>query len=167
MNTLILIASAGTICLVHYFKSMISASKVAVNVACRHGRSALWSLRVVDEFTRECLSLKDRRSSQAEDVKDKLIRLFRQRGVPPQISSDNAPKFVAWELRRRLRGASVGPLDVQPRAPWESGQAESLGGRVQDELLNGGKSDTFREAKGRRRVEVGLQPPASAQCPGR
>jgi transposase InsO family protein len=36
-------------------------------------------LTVVDEFTRECLALEVERSITAEDVKDEMIRLFKQR----------------------------------------------------------------------------------------
>jgi putative transposase len=108
---------------------------------------ALKWLTVVDEFTRECLSLEAGRSIRAEDVKDELIRLFRKRGVPRHIRSDNGPEFIAGELRRWLEAASVGPLYVQPGAPWENGYAEAFQSRLRDELLNVEEFGSVREAK--------------------
>jgi putative transposase len=55
---------------------------------------------VVDEHTRECLSIEVERSITAEDVIGTLARLFRQRGAPAFIRSDNGPEFVAAALKR-------------------------------------------------------------------
>ena len=45
---------------------------------------------VVDEYTRECLSIEVERSITAEDVVETLASLFRQKGGPAFIRSDNA-----------------------------------------------------------------------------
>lgn len=108
---------------------------------------ALKWLTLVDEFTRECLVLEVARSIAAEDVKDELIRLFRERGVPRHIRSDNGPEFIAGELRRWLEAASVGPLYVGPGAPWENGYAEAFQSRLRDELLNTEEFGSVREAQ--------------------
>lgn len=60
-----------------------------------------WSLKwlsVVDEFTGECLVLEVARSITASGVIDQVIRLFRERGVPDYIGSDNGPEFIAKPL---------------------------------------------------------------------
>ena len=44
---------------------------------------------VVDEYTRECLSIDVERSITAEDVVETLATLFRRRGEPAFIRSDN------------------------------------------------------------------------------
>lgn len=103
-------------------------------------------LSVVDEFTRECLVLEVAKSITAEDVKDELIRLFRQRGAPDYIRSDNGPEFIAKALREWLERASVGTLYVEPGAPWENGYAEAFHGRLRDELLNVEEFASVREA---------------------
>jgi transposase InsO family protein len=108
---------------------------------------ALKWLTVVDEFTRECLTLQTDRSIRAEDVKDELIRLFRDRGVPEHIRSDNGPEFIAKELKRWLEAASVGPLYVEPGSPWENGYAEAFNSRLRDELLDVEEFGSVREAK--------------------
>ena len=59
------------------------------------GGSALKWLSIVDEFTRECLTLKVARSITSEDVIDALAELFAMRGAPQHIRSDNGPEFVA------------------------------------------------------------------------
>jgi putative transposase len=63
---------------------------------------------VVDEHTRECLSIEVERSITAEDVIGTLARLFRQRGAPAFIRSDNGPEFVAAALKRWLEASGVG-----------------------------------------------------------
>lgn len=52
------------------------------------GSTLKW-LSIVDEFTRECLTLKVDRSITSEDVIDTLVELFAMRGVPRHIRSDN------------------------------------------------------------------------------
>ena len=46
-------------------------------------------LNVVDEFTRECLSIRINRKLKSSDVIDVLSELFILRGVPEHIRSDN------------------------------------------------------------------------------
>ena len=52
-------------------------------------------LNVIDEFTRECLTIRVGRKLKAVDVIDTLSDLFILRGVPEHIRSDNGPEFVA------------------------------------------------------------------------
>ncbi len=90
---------------------------------------------VVDEHTRECLAIEVERSITAEDVVGTLARLFRQRGAPTFIRSDNGPEFVARALKRWLAISEVGTLYIEPGSPWENAYAESFIGRFGDELL--------------------------------
>ena len=107
---------------------------------------ALKWLSVVDEFTRECLVLEVARNITAEDVKEELLRLFRQRRVPDHIRSDNGPELIAKALREWLERASVGTLYIEPRALWENGYAEAFHGRLRDELLNTEEFASVRKA---------------------
>ncbi len=70
----------------------------------RDGRR-LKFLCVVDEFTRECLALKVRRSFRAKDVIAVLAALIAQRGVPAHLRSDNGPEFVANPSSRMVERA--------------------------------------------------------------
>jgi putative transposase len=57
---------------------------------------------VVDEYTRESLTIEVERSIKAEDVVDALARLFEVRGEPAYIRSDNGPEFVAMAVKTWL-----------------------------------------------------------------
>ena len=57
---------------------------------------------VVDEYTRECLSIDVERSITAEDVVSTLASLFRSRGEPAFIRSDNGPEFIAKTVKQWL-----------------------------------------------------------------
>ncbi len=59
----------------------------------RDGRK-IRMLNVVDEFTRECLSIRVARKVGSADVIDVLADLFIARGTPSYIRSDNGPKFA-------------------------------------------------------------------------
>jgi putative transposase len=99
------------------------------------GGSQLKWLSIVDEYTRECLTLKVDRGITSEDVIDTLAELFAMRGVPRCIRSDNGPEFVAEAIRRWLGQLSVETLYIEPGSPWENGYAESFHSRVRDEFL--------------------------------
>ncbi|WP_261343236.1 IS3 family transposase [Gimesia maris] len=98
------------------------------------GSSLKW-FSIVDEFTRECLTLKVDRSIRSEDVIDTLAELFSSRGVPQCIRSDNGPEFISKAIRRWLSQLELNSLYIEPGAPWENGYAESFNSRFRDEFL--------------------------------
>ena len=97
--------------------------------------SALKWLSVVDEFTRECLTLKVARGITSEGVIDALAELFAMRGVPQHVRSDNGPEFVAHAIQRWFAQVGVETLYIAPGSPWENGYAESFHSRLRDEFL--------------------------------
>lgn len=99
------------------------------------GRSLKW-LTVIDEFTRQCHTLRVERHLTSLDVIDELIRLMNEKGVPAHVRSDNGPEFIAKAIQAWTTRAGVGTLYVEPGAPWENGYAESFQSRLRDELLN-------------------------------
>lgn len=111
-----------------------------------NGRPLKW-LSIVDEYTRECLALEVDRSITAEKVIDVLAELFRIRGVPKHIRSDNGPEFIAKAIRRWLSLAGVETLYVEPGSPWENGYAESFHSRLRDELTNREEFTNLAEAR--------------------
>lgn len=104
-------------------------------------------LAIIDEYTRECLSLHVARRIRHQDVLDNLYELFINRGTPGFIRSDNAPEFTAKTVRKWLANLGVTTLYIEPGSPWENGYVESFIGRLRDELLNGEIFDTLLEAK--------------------
>lgn len=110
------------------------------------GSSLKW-LSIVDEYTRQCLTLKVSRSLTSEDVIDTLAELFAMYGVPEHLRSDNGPEFIARALRDWLAQVNVGTLYIEPGSPWENGYAESFHSRLRDELLNCEVFENLREAR--------------------
>jgi transposase InsO family protein len=104
-------------------------------------------LAVIDEYTRECLSMYVSRRIRSEDVLEQLYELFLTRGVPEHIRSDNGAEFTARAVRNWLEDLGVTTLFIEPGSPWENGYVESYIGKLRDELLNGEVLDTLAEAK--------------------
>jgi putative transposase len=90
---------------------------------------------VVDEYTRECLSIDVECSITAEDVVDTLASLFRSRGEPAFIRSDNGPEFVAKAIKQWLEASGIETLCIEPGSPWENAYSETFISRFSDELL--------------------------------
>ncbi len=103
---------------------------------------------VVDEYSRECLSIDVERSITSEEVVDTLGRLFSERGAPEYIRSDNGPEFVAEAVKRWLTVSGVGTLYIEPGSPWENAYSETFISRMRDELLN---REVFSSTSRRRR----------------
>jgi len=104
-------------------------------------------LNVVDEFTRECLSIRLNRRLNSTDVIDVLSDLFILRGVPEHIRSDNGPEFVAKAVRKWIHAVGAKTAYIAPGSPWENGYIESFNARLRDELLNGELFYTLTEAR--------------------
>ena len=104
-------------------------------------------LTLLDEHTRECLSIDVDRGLKTEDVLERLTHLFVTRGVPDHIRSDNGPEFTAQRVREWLGHLGVKTLFIEPGSPWENGYIESFNGKLRDELLNGERFDTLLEAR--------------------
>jgi transposase InsO family protein len=113
--------------------------------------SPLKWLSIVDEYTRECLTLKVDRGITSEDVIDTLAELFAVRGVPKHIRSDNGPEFVAKAIQRWLAQVDVEALYIEPGSPWENGYAESFHSRVRDEFL---ATEVFESLSAARRLTL-------------
>jgi len=91
---------------------------------------------VVDEYTRECLSIDVERSITAEDVVATLASLFRSRSSEPAfVRSDNGPEFIAKAVKRWLEVSGVRTLYIEPGSPWENAYSETFVSRFSDEVL--------------------------------
>ena len=104
-------------------------------------------LVILDEFTRECLSLEPARSITADRVLGVLAELMARHGVPAHIRSDNGSEFVANEMKNWLKKADVQTLYIAPGSPWQNGYAESFNSRLRDEFLEMNYFHTLSEAQ--------------------
>jgi putative transposase len=104
-------------------------------------------LNLIDEYSRECLSIDVGRRLTGEDVLERLTELFVLRGVPAYLRSDNGSEFTARVVRDWLDKVGVKTLYIEPGSPWENGYVESFNGRLRDELLEREIFDTVLEAK--------------------
>jgi transposase InsO family protein len=104
-------------------------------------------LNIIDEYTRECLSITVSRRITAHDVLNQLYKLFIMRGVPEHIRSDNGTEFTAVAVREWLAKVGVKTLYIEPGSPWENGYIESFNGKIRDELLNREILTTLTEAQ--------------------
>ncbi len=112
-----------------------------------HDGRPLRMLTMVDEYTRECLTIDVARQYRSEQVLDRLAELFMERGAPTYLRSDNGSEFTATAVREWLEGVGVATLFIEPGSPWENGYIESFNGKLRDELLNGEIFYTLREAQ--------------------
>ena len=104
-------------------------------------------LVVLDEYTRESLTIEVERRIKAQDVLATLEYLFTVRGAPQYIRSDNGPEFVAEAIQQWLKKSGVHTLYIAPGSPWENAYIESFNSRFRDELLNAEVFGNLREAK--------------------
>lgn len=112
-----------------------------------HDGKSFRTLNIIDEFTRECLVIRVKRSLKGEDVQECLTELFCQRGVPAHIRSDNGSEFANEQIRTWLNELGVKTLFIEPGSPWENGFIESFNGKFRDELLNREIFYTLKEAQ--------------------
>ena len=94
------------------------------------------TLSVLDEFTRECVAILVATSIHAVDVIDLLRRVFRKRGAPIFLRSDNGSEFTALEVQTWLEDHQTGPTFIPPGQPWKNGFIESFHDKFRDECLN-------------------------------
>jgi len=97
---------------------------------------ALRMLTVEDEYTREGLAVMVRRHMPAKRVQETLAELFRIRGAPEYVRSDNGPELVETELAEWLVEQGVKTHHIDPGSPWQNAYGESLNAILRREHLN-------------------------------
>jgi transposase InsO family protein len=74
-------------------------------------------LVILDEFTRESLSIDVARRITAHDVTETLAYLFAVRGAPQYLRSDNGPEFIAQAIQQWLASTGAETLYIAPGSP--------------------------------------------------
>ena len=93
-------------------------------------------LTVLDEYTRECLTIYVARSISSRQVIQQLEWLFLLRGAPDYLRSDNGPEFIAYALQQWLRDRQCKTMYITPGSPWENPFIESFNGKFRAECLD-------------------------------
>jgi putative transposase len=117
-----------------------------VHDATTDGRR-LKCLTVLDEYTREGLTIDCARSITAGDVVQVLQQLFAQRGAPGYVKSDNGPEFIAQQVTNWLRAHQVDTTFIEPGSPWQNGHNESFNGVFRDGCLDRWLFTSVQEAR--------------------
>jgi len=78
-------------------------------------------LAVLDEYTREALTVTVKPKMGNADVLEVLYPPFLKHGRPEFIRSDNGPEFVAEAFQAWLTKVGVKPIYIYPASPWENG----------------------------------------------
>jgi len=118
----------------------VSASNERWSLDFMHDRLAngrqFRALTIGDDFTKECLALEIAHSFGSADV----IRVFEavafERGLPKTIRFDNGSEFTSHKMLRWAAENTVELHFIQPGKPTQNANAESLNGRIRDELFN-------------------------------
>jgi putative transposase len=93
-------------------------------------------LNVVDEHTREALTITVERRLDANATVAVLDRLVDERQTAPRfLRCDNGPELTANALRDWCRFNHAGTSYIEPGSPWQNPYVESFGSRLRDELL--------------------------------
>lgn len=98
-------------------------------------RSRLKVMAIQDEFTKELLALAVGTSLKSLHLQAVLARLFKERGAPRFLRSDNGPEFISRSLAMFLSRSGTESRFIAPGSPWQNGHAESLVSRLRAELL--------------------------------
>jgi putative transposase len=104
-------------------------------------------LSLIDEYTRECLTLIPRWSMGAHEVVEYVASAMRQYGCPEHIRSDNGPEFIAYAVQDWLKEHKIRAAYIRPVSPWEQAFIESFHDKLRDELLNREIFTSLREAE--------------------
>jgi putative transposase len=93
-------------------------------------------LAVVDDFTRQCLTLVADTSLPGLRVARELDALIAIRGRPAMIVSDNGTELTSMAMLRWSQDRQVEWHYIAPGKPTQNAFIESFNGRLRDELLN-------------------------------
>jgi putative transposase len=93
-------------------------------------------LAIVDDFTRECLTLIADTSISGLRVGRELDAIIAKRGKPQTIVSDNGTELTSMAILRWSQETGVNWHYIAPGKPQQNAFIESFNGRLRDELLN-------------------------------
>lgn len=105
------------------------------------------ALCVVDDFTREALTVAVDTSLSGARVSRELDRLIERRGKPRMIVSDNGSELTSHAMLRWQKERGVEWHYIAPGKPTQNAFVESFNGRLRDECLNEHLFSSLGEAR--------------------
>jgi putative transposase len=93
-------------------------------------------LAIVDDFTRECLTLVADTSLSGARVGRELDAIIARRGKPLSIVSDNGTELTSMAILGWTQETKINWHYIAPGKPTQNAFIESFNGRLRDELLN-------------------------------
>ena len=103
-------------------------------------------LTVVDQFSRECVTLLVKSRLNGLDVAIALNNAMTVRGKPKSITVDNGSEFAGKTMDAWANQHQVQLAFIRPGRPMENGFIESFNGRLRDECLNVELFDSISDA---------------------
>jgi len=94
------------------------------------------ALTLVDNFSRECLSIEVGQHIRGEDVVRVVDDLKRRHGAPDFIKVDNGPEFISKDLDKWAYENKVTLDFSRPGKPTDNAFIESFNGSFRNECLN-------------------------------
>jgi putative transposase len=104
-------------------------------------------LTVLDEYTREALSVNVATRMGSTEVLEAFYPLLLRRGKPQYLRSDNGPEFSSAPFKDWLVRVGITPIQIYPGSPWENGYNERFNGTLRREVLNAEWFATTRQAQ--------------------
>jgi len=94
------------------------------------------ALTIVDNFSRECLTIEAGQSITGAEVAAVVEQLVTERGVPDRIQCDNGSEFISRTLDKWAYDNGVIMDFSRPGKPMDNAMIESFNGTFRDECLN-------------------------------
>jgi len=108
---------------------------------------SLKMLTLIDEYTRECLTVEVGVSIRSERVRQILEKICAEKGKPELIRSDNGSEFIGQAVNDWLSKNGIKPIFIAPGKPWQNGKGESFNGKLRDECLSREWFSSVKEAQ--------------------
>jgi transposase InsO family protein len=91
---------------------------------------------LIDEYSRDCLAIREGRGCPAVDVITTIEELLKLYSQPMHLRIDNSPEFITHALRKWCTVNRSSTSYIAPGSPWENRFAESFNRRFKDKFLN-------------------------------
>ena len=104
-------------------------------------------LVVVDDYSRECLTLMTDTSLSGLRVVRELTALIARRGPPQTIVSDNGTELTSMAILKWCQDTGIEWHYIAPGKPMQNGFVESFNGSFRDECLNETLFSSLAEAR--------------------